>query len=571
MKTIITFVSVYLLACWAEAQTVLTSAPSCDPAPTGLVSWWSGEGNANDIVGANNGIAASGLTYTSGEVGQAFNLNTINDNFYVPASPSLNVGLGGGFTVEAWIKPSNVNGLHPICEWNSGQDNPVPSHGQGGVIFCIGTDPSSVGMLGAAFFDTNGNGRIFTSPANTLVANQWQHVALEYDRVSGLGTLYVNGSIVAQQNFGSMVLQTSYNLWVGHRPGDSPGDWTYNTILGGPLDELSLYNRALSPAEIAAIYNAGSGGKCLPVPTKPVITSQPTNQTVTVGGTATFSVTATGTTPLSYQWSLNTTNITGATNTTLTLNSVQITDAGVYMVTVTNPYGSATSSNAVLKVNQPPIADASATSALVISVNWYIAGQPTPIASGVIAVTVLPVGTSYITLAVNDGLATNQQMITVDVVTIEQAVDILQSMVYSNVPNAQPLIASLNAALGSIDRNNPTVAINQLQAFQNKVTAQISSLDPALAQSLIDEAQNIINAIMASAPAPKVKAASQGNGKIHLNFLGTHQQTYLIETSTNLADWQIIGVANDNGDGTFGFDDNVSTQIPGLYYRAVTP
>jgi hypothetical protein len=512
----------------AGTLSVLTNStplpPSgCLPPPTGLVSCWPGEGNAEDIIGANNGIATSGLTYTNGKVRQAFNLNTTDDNFYVPASPSLNVGLGSGFTVEAWIKPSNVNGIHPICEWNNDQDNPLPTTRHVGVVFCVGTDPSSVGMLGAALITTNGNGYIFTSPANTLVANQWQHVALEYDRTTGNGTLYVNGAIVAQQNFGSMVLQTSYNLWVGHRPGDSPGDWTYNTILGGPLDELSLYNRALSPAEIAAIYQAGSGGKCLPSPIPPAIITQPTNQFVTVGDNVSFSVTASGTAPLNYQWSLNTTNINGATNATLTLNDVQLSDAGYYSVTVTNLYGSVTSSNALLNVNQSPVADATATMPTVISANysnatvvlngtlsydpdgdslqytWYQTGSPNQLATGVIATVVLPVGNNSITLTVSDGLASSQQTIMVNVITLPQAVEQLQATVTTQVAKSQPLMATLNAALGSINRGNFTAAINQLQAFQNKVKSQIAPLNPPLAQTLIDEAQSIINALSSNA------------------------------------------------------------------------
>src|ERR1039458_8013562 len=89
----------------------------------------------------------------------------------------------------------------------------------------------------------------------------------------------------------------------------------------------------------------------MPFGTAPAITSQPTNQTVTVAGTATFSVTATGTTPLSYQWFFNQTNLlTAATNATLTLANVQLTNAGSYFVQVTNLYGSAASSNAILAV-----------------------------------------------------------------------------------------------------------------------------------------------------------------------------------------------------------------------------
>ena len=59
----------------------------------------------------------------------------------------------------------------------------------------------------------------------------------------------------------------------------------------GSMDEVSLYNRALSAVEVQAIYNAGAAGKCSG-PTAPTITTQPTNQTVIVGGTATFTVVA---------------------------------------------------------------------------------------------------------------------------------------------------------------------------------------------------------------------------------------------------------------------------------------
>jgi hypothetical protein len=74
------------------------------------------------------------------------------------------------------------------------------------------------------------------------------------------------------------------------------------------------------------------------------------NQTVTAGSTATFSVAASGTPPLSYQWGFDGTNIAGATNTFLTLTNVQLSQAGNYSVLVTNAYGSILSSNALLTV-----------------------------------------------------------------------------------------------------------------------------------------------------------------------------------------------------------------------------
>jgi len=77
----------------------------------------------------------------------------------------------------------------------------------------------------------------------------------------------------------------------------------------------------------------------LTVPGAPVITAQPQTRSVTVGGNATFSVTATGTQPLSYQWRHNGTHLAAATASSLTLTNVQPTNAGNYSALVTNGLG----------------------------------------------------------------------------------------------------------------------------------------------------------------------------------------------------------------------------------------
>jgi hypothetical protein len=82
----------------------------------------------------------------------------------------------------------------------------------------------------------------------------------------------------------------------------------------------------------------------------PTITAQPVNATVAVGKNVTFSVTVTGSSPLSYQWRFNGAPISGATSASLTLNNVQTNQAGLYSVVVTNDAGSATSESASLTV-----------------------------------------------------------------------------------------------------------------------------------------------------------------------------------------------------------------------------
>jgi len=84
----------------------------------------------------------------------------------------------------------------------------------------------------------------------------------------------------------------------------------------------------------------------------PVITAQPTNQTVTAGGSVTFTVAASSFAPLSYRWYFNGGGISGATNVNYSLSNVMASNAGNYTVVITNVYGSVTSSVAALTVTK---------------------------------------------------------------------------------------------------------------------------------------------------------------------------------------------------------------------------
>ncbi len=89
-----------------------------------------------------------------------------------------------------------------------------------------------------------------------------------------------------------------------------------------------------------------------PTPTLPVITEQPTNQTVILGDGAVFNINATSDQPLSYQWSKNNTEIVGATGNTYIIQTTTLNDAGDYKATVTNLVGTITSNTATLTVNE---------------------------------------------------------------------------------------------------------------------------------------------------------------------------------------------------------------------------
>ena len=87
-----------------------------------------------------------------------------------------------------------------------------------------------------------------------------------------------------------------------------------------------------------------------PPPTAPTINRQPQNASVLSGQSAGFSVTAAGTAPLAYQWAWNGADLSGATSSSLTIAPAGLGNAGAYSVRVTNAYGAAFSSNALLTV-----------------------------------------------------------------------------------------------------------------------------------------------------------------------------------------------------------------------------
>jgi hypothetical protein len=123
--------------------------------------------------------------------------------------------------------------------------------------------------------------------------------------------------------------------------------------------------RSLSLAALLLLGACGSsdnGDSSGNAPQAPKITVQPTAQSVSVGKTATFSVTATGTAPLAYQWQRSGTAITGATASSYTTPAAASTDNGAtFEVTVTNSVGSITSNAATLTVSAAAVAPAIVT------------------------------------------------------------------------------------------------------------------------------------------------------------------------------------------------------------------
>lgn len=177
--------------------------------------------------------------------------------------------------------------------------------------------------------------------------NTWHLYVGTYDAGTGERRLYVNGQLAAlTTNNAVYTLSPSSFLCIGARDngGNNFGNW-----FTGQIYDVRVYNYALAYADVLQLYGV------LP----PAISVQPQDVSVVAGLPARLSVTASGTPPLAYQWQLNGTNINLLPNSTnyiginsnvLTILSATANEAGLYRLIVTNLYGMATSSNALLTV-----------------------------------------------------------------------------------------------------------------------------------------------------------------------------------------------------------------------------
>ncbi len=161
--------------------------------------------------------------------------------------------------------------------------------------------------------------------------------------------------------------------WTTNVPADSAVDYGTSTVYGSstPVDPamVTSHQVVLSGLAPGTVYyyqvrstdsksnNAHSSSHSFKTSGGgPSITMQPTSQTVTAGQTASFSVAATGTAPLNYQWNRNGTGISGATSSSYTTPATTSSDNGAqFTVVVSNTAGSVTSSAATLTVNAQPV------------------------------------------------------------------------------------------------------------------------------------------------------------------------------------------------------------------------
>ncbi|MEU4516096.1 LamG-like jellyroll fold domain-containing protein [Nonomuraea wenchangensis] len=215
--------------------------PTPTPTPSGLVAAYGmNEGTGDTIadpIGGNDG-SAFGTTWVTGKYGKALSFNGTYGTVDIDDAPSLR--LGNKLTLSAWVKPSAVDSWHTVIA----KDNEN--------IFDL-----SYGLYAAAaesgptgWFTINGQPQP-VGATSTLTANTWAHLAVTYDGTTA--RLYRNGTQIAQENFSGSITNDAGLLHIG-------GNGIYGEYFKGVIDEVRIYNRAQTAAEITTDMNTPLGG-----------------------------------------------------------------------------------------------------------------------------------------------------------------------------------------------------------------------------------------------------------------------------------------------------------------------
>jgi concanavalin A-like lectin/glucanase superfamily protein len=237
---------------------IATATTKFNPPLAGMIAWWRADGSAEDSIGTHDAPTPFGSSYSTGKVNQAFDLPGIGNKLIVPDSPDF--VLTNAFSIEGWIYPHQTDfGLVAMRgDARVGHDSWIlgMTNTPGDLSFIITSDSNESAEIDA--------------PIQT---NQWQHFAATFDATNGM-KLYINGVLAAQTNttvrpIGVLNSNDAPGLCLGNSC--TVSNWL--TFIG-LLDEVALYSRALTPAEIQNIYNAGGAGKLALVPTKVTLGQQ---------------------------------------------------------------------------------------------------------------------------------------------------------------------------------------------------------------------------------------------------------------------------------------------------------
>ena len=376
---------------------------------------------------------------------------------------------------------------------------------------------------------------------------------------------------------------------------DSDGNYAIVGLPAGAYTvNASLYGYTFAPDNFANTVSVGpnqSGKNFLATGTvvsPPNITTQPASQSVNPGASVTFTVVASGASPLTYQWRFNGVNISGATSSSYTKSNVQATNAGNYSAVVNNAYGSATSVNAVLTVNTPPVITSQPTNVTVVagnSASFYVSASGSPTlacqwmfngnnlagaSNGVLTLASADAGDAgdYCVVVVNGAGSITSSVATLTVLLPPQILVPPQSQrVVQGSPVTLGVSASGTEPLTFQWRVNGQAilgATNQSLNLGNVQPADAGEYDVVVSNPAGTETSP--PASLAVSVPPRLNSPQHTNSTARFTLSGTAGDLYMVQSSTNLFDWADVStVSNQSGNVLFLAPPSVG---PHRFYRA---
>lgn len=331
----------------------------------GLVAYWPMDGTPDDIITPDatpfgNHLRLVGMSagsFVPGRVGNAASFNgtsTYMTNLHSVdnAATGLPIIRSPSRTIMMWVKAPAQSNRYLLGEGNTNTTTP---------IYILQSGPATNNSKFDVIMRNDGNSTLLNHPQSTNVVfdDTWHHVALVDDR--GSQKVYVDGVLdPVSFNYTPAGTFTVNTLTIGSlvRTTVATGN-----ILNGLIDEVALWERALSQAEVQDVYN---NGLVTPIPVlPPYLVLEPVNQSIAFGDNAVMTARVIGNRPFDFQWFKDgapaaSGQTLGVFNPVSTYTALNVTANAQFSVSVTNSAGAVSSSNATVTVLPDPPANLTA-------------------------------------------------------------------------------------------------------------------------------------------------------------------------------------------------------------------
>jgi hypothetical protein len=332
-----------------SSNAVLSVVP--DPAPDvqqGLISYWPLDQldedqfpifTTPDLYSHNDLtlVSSNFFDQTPGAYGSALLFNGVDQ--YAVRTGGFPIYNNSAYSLAFWVSATGTGqtARRIFSESSTNANNP---------LFTFGTHNSGLNGSLHVFIRTDTGGVLVDRHSTrTALDGTWHHVV--WTETNGFARLYIDG-VLDETEFsyarGALSLNAT-TLGAILRTNVS-------NYLNGAVDDVAVWTRVLSFSEIQQIRTNGIPSPVRDIP--PALTQQPVSQSVLTRDDVTFSLAATGTSPLQPQWRKNGSALSGETNFSLVLSNVTLADAGDFDVIITNSAGSVTSLVATLTVTLRP-------------------------------------------------------------------------------------------------------------------------------------------------------------------------------------------------------------------------